>query len=1054
MYTSRNPPSLGKIFTAGVGRQGPTRKPPKLMFAFTSFVDRARRLRVLVCGLFGFSLVASAQPPQSPPTGTVYGRVLNASTGNYLNNARISVAGSALETLTNATGQYWLNNVPAGSVTIVASFLGLEPQSKSFSMTAGAVIEQDLTLSVGSGDAKTVVLDAMSVTAQALSAQAVALTEQRNAPNIKNVISLDEFVDQGEGNIGEFIKYVPGLDLQYNPFTPQFVTIRGMPASGTLIQFDGAPTAPALFGTSRSFDMNTAGAANIDRIEISKVPTPDMPANAVGGSINVISKTGFSRKDPLFTYNAYATYNAIEGEFDPSFSKVAGPDSKSSKRPVGLAYELSYIFPLNKNLGFTFALTRAPRYNQVEYRSPTWNTNTGILAAYQNNELVSDADIRTAKATVDWKFGRNSTVQASYYDMDRRSLTRQHFSQFNPGAGATGDYTFIQGAATGVGTTAQNLSGNQQYRVLQLSSIKYRYDGPVWNADAFASYSEGGSTFKDIDDGFFGTVAANQTGLVVRGEGLNRIDQRGIPAVTATRAGAPVNPYDGTNYSINSVTSAATASEATVTSYGANVSRAFNFAIPTRVKVGYYSEIMERDNTGGTLTWTFTPPGGAAGRIASNHNVFNDAYSARAPLTEPSGRSVSSRYLSLAKLYDLYRANPSWFVLNDAAAYINKVNTSINLKETIDALYTRVDSKFFENKLGIAAGVRYERTEDDGRGPLNDIGATYQRDASGRFIRNAAGQLVRISTNAFTIAQLQYTERGAKKKTNYDGFYPSLNANYAFTDRVIMRAGYARTIGRPELGDIIPSIIVTDPNLDVSTRRITVVDGSLEPWTADNYDLTFETYDLKGITASVSVFRKDIKNFFVESETQVTSQELQEIGLPADYSDYFIRRTRNGGTAELSGIELSYRQTLRFIPVIGRRLQAFANLTSLALDGDNPEDFAEFSPRNINGGLGYVHPKFSLKLNMHHNKWVRRSVAAAGGNNRVNSFNFRAPSTRWDFSAEYRINRWFSVYYSLRNLTAEPVRLEIRSPGLPAYMRPRNYQFVAANHTLGIKGTF
>ena len=124
------------------------------------------------------------------------------------------------------------------------------------------------------------------------------------------------------------------------------------------------------------------------------------------------------------------------------------------------------------------------------------------------------------------------------------------------------------------------------------------------------------------------------------------------------------------------------------------------------------------------------------------------------------------------------------------------------------------------------------------------------------------------------------------------------------------------------------------------------------------------------------------------------------------------------------------------------------------MDGDNPEDFAEFSPRNINGGIGYVHPKFAIKLNMHHNKWVRRSVAAAGGNNRVNSFNFRAPSTRWDFSAEYRINRWFSVYYSLRNLTAEPVRLEIRSPGLPAYMRPRNYQFVAANHTLGFKGSF
>jgi TonB-dependent receptor len=408
----------------------------------------------------------------------------------------------------------------------------------------------------------------------------------------------------------------------------------------------------------------------------------------------------------------------------------------------------------------------------------------------------------------------------------------------------------------------------------------------------------------------------------------------------------------------------------------------------------------------------------------------------------------------MAKLYDLYRANPSWFTLNEAAAYTNNVNASLALKENITAFYGRVDSKFIENKLWLVAGVRYEKTEDDGHGPLNDIGAIYQHDASGKLIRNANGQLVRITTDALATARLQYKDRAASKTTSYHDLYPSLNASYSFTDRIVARFGYARTIGRPELGDIIPSIIVSDPNLDVSTRRITAVDGNLKPWTADNYDLTFEIYDLLGATASVSLFQKNIKNFFVDSETQVTADELRDLGLPSDYSDYLVRRTRNGGTAELSGVELSYRQNLKFIPVIGRRMQLFATLTSLALDGDNPEDFAEFSPRNINAGIGYVHPKFSIKLNMHNNKWVRRSVAAAGGNNRVDSFNYRAPSTRFDFSAEYQIFRRFSLYCSVRNLTSEPVRLEIRSPGLPAYMRPRNYQFVAANYTLGFKGTF
>jgi len=1026
------------------------------MITKSPFARFDRRVCSYLCCWFGLVVFAYAQT-DAAGRGTIQGQVLTVSTGSFLNNVRVTVPGTTHEAYTNSTGNYWLNNVPAGQTVVEAKFLGMDTQIATVTVTPGGTTQQDfdLVLTSAVGEGRIVTLDALSVEAKSMTGQAVALSEQRNAPNIKNVISLDEFVDQAEGNIGEFLKYVPGLDLQYNPFSPQFVTIRGMPASGTLVQFDGVPTASALGGTSRSFDVNTAGSANIDRIEVSKVPTPDMPANAVGGSINVISKTGFIRRTPLFSYNTYMTYSAIEGEFDPSFGKIAGPDTRSSKRPVQLAYDLSYILPLNKKLGFTFALTRAPRYNQVEYRSPNWNTNTGILNSYQFNELVSDVDIRSAKATIDWKIGGNSTVQASFYDMDRRSLTRQHFNVLTPGAGSTGDHAFIQGAATGVGVAAQNLSGNQQYRALRVGSAKYRYDGPVWKADAYISVSEGGTDVDDIADGFFGTVASNQTGLIIRADRLNFLDNRGIPTIAATRAGVFVDTFNATNHTIASVTSAATSAENNVTSYGVNLSREFDFTIPTQLKVGYYAETMERDNTGGVRTWTFTPPGGAAGRIASGYDVFNDAFSARMPLTEISGRSVYSRYLSTAKLYDLYRATPSWFVLNEAAAFTNQVNASLELEETISAVYARLDNKFIDNKLWVVTGVRYERTEDDGRGPLNNIGATYQRDATGNYIRNSSGQLVKITTNALANARLQYTERGFAKKASYDDLYPSANVSYSFSDRIVLRAGYARTIGRPELGDVIPSIIVTDPNADVSTRRITVVDGSLQPWTADNFDLTFEVYNLKGATASVSVFQKNIQDFFVINESEVTSEDLQELGLPNDFADYVLRRTTNGGKAELSGVELSYRQALSFIPVIGRRIQAFANLTSLALDGDNPEDFPEFSPRNFNAGIGYVNRRFSIKLNMHNNKWVRRSVAATSATNRAGSYNFRAPSTRWDFSTEYRFKKRLSVYYSVRNLTAEPVRLEIRSPDLPAeYLRPRNFQFVAANHTLGIKGSF
>jgi len=996
---------------------------------------------------------------QAAGTGVVRGRVLNESTGNYLSSALVAVKGTEIQAYTNNNGEYQLSNVPAGEVVIVSSYIGMEDVVATAQVTADQAITQDFALeaieeSAHLGDSgKVIKLDTMSIRAKDLSAQAVAATVKRNAGNIKDVIVMDEFADQADGNIGEFIKFTPGLDIQYNPFNAASVTIRGMPATGTLVQFDGMPTAPAAGGNTRSFDLNTAANANIERIEVTKSPTPDLPANSVGGAINVISKSGFSRAKPLFSYNLYLTYNAIEGEFSPSFSKAAGPDDLSTVAPVQFAYDLSYILPVNKKLAFTLALTRAPRFNQVEYRSPGWNKNTGILNNYQFNELLSNVDLLTAKATVDWRIADKSTLQVSFHKTDRKSLTRQNFDQFTPGAGSTGDANFIQGAANGVGNVAQNLSGNQQYRSLDLASVKYTYEGSVWKFDAFASYSEGGFDVEDMDDGFFGTVASNYTGLVVGATGLSDLSGRGIPDITVTKGGVAVDPWDASHNSINTVTSAASTVSNEVTSVGANLGRDLNFAVPTRLKVGAYQEIMKRDNTGGVKTWTFTPPGGAAAKVASNHDVFADAFSQRAQITDVDGKSFDSRYLSLAKLYDLYLKNPTWFVLNEATAYTNMVNTSIDLTETLTAAYARMDHRFMNNKLWLVYGVRYEHTEDDGAGPLSDPGATYQKDANGNFIRNANGQLIKITTNALANAKLQYTERGAKKKTSYDGFYPSINASYSFSEHMVARASYARTIGRPDLDEIIPSISVVDPNSS-ATKAITVVDGSLKPWTSDSFDATFEVYDVKGATASVSVFQKNMTDFFSTDESQVTPEELEEFGLPDDYADYTVRRKSNSGDAKIQGFELSYRQNLGFLPYVGRNLQFFANATTLSLSGENSDDFEEYSPHNFNAGLSYINRRFVAKVNMTHNGLVRRSRSGSSATQTTDAFNWRESANRWDLSLEYRITKRFSVYYAGRNIFAAPVRLQSGSSETLGYLRPANYQFVAANHTLGIKGTF
>jgi iron complex outermembrane receptor protein len=112
----------------------------------------------------------------------------------------------------------------------------------------------------------------------------------------------------------------------------------------------------------------------------------------------------------------------------------------------------------------------------------------------------------------------------------------------------------------------------------------------------------------------------------------------------------------------------------------------------------------------------------------------------------------------------------------------------------------RGDVKFLDNRLWFVGGFRYEKTDDVGEGPLDDIRATYQQDANGNLLRNpATGRLIPVSTNALETAKLRYTKRGATARKSYDGIYPSFNSTYYLTDTLVLRAAYARTMGRPNL---------------------------------------------------------------------------------------------------------------------------------------------------------------------------------------------------------------------------------------------------------------
>src|SRR4051812_34705365 len=79
-------------------------------------------------------------------TGTIEGRVQNAVTGNFLNNARVRVTGTKLEAFTDAAGEFRLGNVPAGPATLDVFYTGMAAQKISVTVAPGVVVQQDVSL--------------------------------------------------------------------------------------------------------------------------------------------------------------------------------------------------------------------------------------------------------------------------------------------------------------------------------------------------------------------------------------------------------------------------------------------------------------------------------------------------------------------------------------------------------------------------------------------------------------------------------------------------------------------------------------------------------------------------------------------------------------------------------------------------------------------------------------------------------------------------------------------------------------------------------------------
>lgn len=1004
------------------------------------------------------TLVSSSAHAQAPGTGTIRGRVQDAKTGSNLNNARVALDRTGQTVFTNEYGEYVLTDVPAGEAKVTAFFSGFEPKVTTVTVAAGQTVEQDLRFGT-SGPDDTVVLDTLTIAGgRETNVAAIAVNEQRFAPNIKTVIETNAFGDIAEGNAGEFLKYLPGVTVDYVAADVRTVNVRGFGSAFTSVYVDGFRMASAASGSSiRSFEFEQVSINNAARIEVVKVPTADYPADALGGSVNMISKNAFEREGRAFNYSVYL--NANSEDIIP-WEKSPGPKNKDSYKVLP-GFNFDYTLPISENLGFVITGLNSNQFNEQHRSQSTWNfAQAGATAAnpYLQQYQVQDGPKNSFRDSfsfkADWKIAPGQSLWAMYQINYYQSFFGNRNLTFDVGTNATpltaGDpgLTWTPDTVngpTGRGTVRHGTSFRDKYGLANAGAVKYRFKNRDWEVDAGVGLSTSRSWYRDTDRGHFEEV---RTTL----QGLSRITYAGIQeprptTLTASAAnGTSIDYLDLSNYRINTVRSRPLDAKDEFVSGHVNVKRNLDFLpFTSAVKFGADYRKQDRDIRRRDTSWNFVGADGLLNTADDNATPYLDTRYGPYPGWGFGHISWPDPY----KLYEEFLAHPNFFQLSPAqalAAERFRLKNSQRLGETVVAPYALLDSHFLKNRLGIVAGVRYEHTKDTGNGVFSPTIGTSLADL-----------------------QANWRERGNRASKSYDGFYPSVSATYNLTDDLLIRAAYARTLGRPDFGNILPLVRVN--NTDTATddglgtldpRTIVVTNPDLKPYQADNYDLSLEYYFHDGGVVSGGVFEKDIRDFFGTLSGPPTAQDLADLDLPAEYfnAGYTLRRTINvSGTSKITGFEFNYREPLSFIPGWGRYFTVFFNLTKLHLSGPNTADFSGFIKDSGNVGLSYDRFPLSVRLNLNYRGRQVNSLqtGAAYGFASSDSRVFReyyAPRFNLDANIEYKFSKNLGVFANVRNIFDQPQDLERYNPTSPDYSHLYRREKFGAQITMGVKGTF
>src|SRR5580700_4334721 len=337
--------------------------------------------------------VLSPGTARAQATGTIAGTVTDENQ-NVLPGAQVKVIQSGLSLTTDSQGTFVIPGLAPGSYTLAVSYVGFSPKNTDVTITPGQVASVTIVLSVAAQDTQIIVSGGRGY------GEAEAVNETLTSPNIVNILPATVIQSLPNANIADAVGRLAGVTLERDEGEGKYVQIRGTEPRLSNLTIDGVEV-PSPEGGIRQVKLDVVPADLVESVQIYKTFQANQDADAIGGSVNLVTRTAGDRPTAIFYGLGGFTpiiHTVPVGEVGATLGNRFGPD-----RRFGIVVSGSYDYngrgindiepvPTGPLAPFTAPLP-PPNYSGSDIRLYKYNRNRYGFGGSTDYKLGNAGDI-------------------------------------------------------------------------------------------------------------------------------------------------------------------------------------------------------------------------------------------------------------------------------------------------------------------------------------------------------------------------------------------------------------------------------------------------------------------------------------------------------------------------------------------------------------------------------------------------------------------------------------------------------------------------------------